>query len=228
METTPVRTAVLLDRHPLWMEATELVLERSSVAVVAKTTSWEAALKYCADLRPDLLLLDPGEVLPASTEAAFAGSARSSAPDLRIIAFAASREAADVTAAFESGMSAYVLKSAHADDLATAVRQLFDQSVYLATPRMRDRAASATAAAGARGETALTRRESEILALAAEGCGNREIARRLWVAEQTVKFHLSNIYRKLEVSNRTEASCWAHRNGITSSGARRGGVPSPA
>src|SRR5205807_6268420 len=56
---------------------------------------------------------------------------------------------------------------------------------------------------------ALTRREREILALVAEGHSNRDLARMLWVTEQTVKFHLSNIYRKLDVANRTEASRWA-------------------
>ena len=52
----------------------------------------------------------------------------------------------------------------------------------------------------------LTRRELQILRLARDGVGNKEIARDLWITEQTVKFHLSNVYRKLGVSNRTRAS----------------------
>jgi DNA-binding CsgD family transcriptional regulator len=60
----------------------------------------------------------------------------------------------------------------------------------------------------------LTRRELEILRLVAEGDSNAELARMLWVTEQTVKFHLSNIYRKLDVSNRTEASRWAQVHGL--------------
>ena len=63
----------------------------------------------------------------------------------------------------------------------------------------------------------LTQREFEILRLVAEGHSNAELARMLWVTEQTVKFHLSNIYRKLDVSNRTEASRWAQLNGLLSS-----------
>lgn len=58
----------------------------------------------------------------------------------------------------------------------------------------------------------LTNRETEILLLTMEGHSNAHMARKLWVTEQTIKFHLSNIYRKLGVSNRTEASGWAHRN----------------
>ena len=60
----------------------------------------------------------------------------------------------------------------------------------------------------------LTRRELEILQLVAEGLSNAELARKVWVTEQTVKFHLSNIYRKLSVSNRTEASRWAQLHGL--------------
>ena len=60
----------------------------------------------------------------------------------------------------------------------------------------------------------LTRRELEILCLVAEGHSNSQLAAMLWVTEQTVKFHLSNIYRKLDVANRTEASRWAQLNGL--------------
>jgi len=61
---------------------------------------------------------------------------------------------------------------------------------------------------------ALTKRELEILQLVAEGHSNSQLARILWVTEQTVKFHLSNIYRKIDVANRTEASRWAQVHGL--------------
>ena len=60
----------------------------------------------------------------------------------------------------------------------------------------------------------LTPREREILQLVAEGHSNAKLAKMLWVTEQTVKFHLSNVYRKLNVSNRTEAARWAQLNGL--------------
>jgi DNA-binding CsgD family transcriptional regulator len=62
----------------------------------------------------------------------------------------------------------------------------------------------------------------EILRLTAEGYSNAQMAKMLWVTEQTVKFHLSNIYRKLDVSNRTEASRWAQLNGMLFSAASVG------
>jgi len=67
-------------------------------------------------------------------------------------------------------------------------------------------------------EARLTRRESEILRLVADGKPNGEIARDLWITEQTVKYHVSNIYRKLGVANRTEASRWAQLHGLLATG----------
>jgi DNA-binding NarL/FixJ family response regulator len=66
----------------------------------------------------------------------------------------------------------------------------------------------------AREQSSLTSRELEVLQLVAGGATNGEIAQKLWVTEQTVKFHLSNVYRKLEVGNRTEASHYAYVNGL--------------
>ena len=105
------------------------------------------------------------------------------------------------------------MKTAHPDDLASAVRQVFDHSVFLAD------GPSSLVASTAPGKRAsdhaeLTRREREILQLVAEGHSNSQLARMLWVTEQTVKFHLSNVYRKLDVTNRTEAARWAQLHGL--------------
>jgi DNA-binding NarL/FixJ family response regulator len=116
----------------------------------------------------------------------------------------------DVQAALEAGAVACVLKSADPEDIATAVRQVLDQSVFLGSPQ--------SPAAGKRlspGES-LTPRERDVLELVAQGRSNAEVARRLWVTEETVKFHLTRIYRKLGVSNRTEAARRAQLNGLLS------------
>ena len=121
-----------------------------------------------------------------------------------------------IRAVLQSGAWAYVLKDAQPQDIAVAVRQAFSQSIYLAHTVEVGETANATAAPKTNGTglSVLTRRELEILALVTEGKSNSAMARELWVTEQTVKFHLSNIYRKLEVANRTAASRWAHEHGI--------------
>ena len=106
-----------------------------------------------------------------------------------------------------------VFKTAEQEDLASAIRQVFERSIYLAgegiapLPTLPDPQAESAA-------RELTRRELEILRLVAEGYSNSQLAKMLWVTEQTVKFHLSNIYRKLDVANRTEASRWAQVHGL--------------
>ena len=205
-----VRTAVLLDPHPLWLEAVEEVLSRISVEVVGKTSDPKEALALVWKRRPDLLVAEV-QIPDAEMDGLVCmRRTRRSHPDLRIVALAFSDDPQQIEAAFSSGAVAYVLKSAHPDDLATAVRQAFDQSIYLAAAKR----GPAPVIASPNGAAGLTRRELEILRLVAEGYSNAALAKMLWVTEQTVKFHLSNIYRKLGVSNRTEASRWAQLQSI--------------
>jgi DNA-binding NarL/FixJ family response regulator len=107
--------------------------------------------------------------------------------------------------AFEAGAHAVLSKSMHPVSLGTMLREVVRGNVV---HRFERRPAAVAA------DCPLTLREKEILALVAEGATNGQIARTLWVTEQTVKFHLSNTYRKLGVANRTEASHYAHMNNL--------------
>jgi NarL family two-component system response regulator LiaR len=206
--------AVLLDPHPIWLDAVELVLDRVGVSVVGKTSSGSEAVRMVEERRPDLLTVEldplPGE--PNGLDVL--RQVRSTAADLRAIVLSTHHDSSHVESALAAGASAYVVKTAHPDDVALAVRQAFDHSVFMpgAAPGLTPPAAGVPVRIDRPG--GLTRREVEILKLVAEGHSNAQLARMLWVTEQTVKFHLSNIYRKLRVANRTEASRWAQRNGI--------------
>jgi DNA-binding NarL/FixJ family response regulator len=189
------RTAVVHDPHPLWLEAVRDVLARVDVDVVAATTDDGEAAELVRRLRPDLV------VTALAALAAQLSSTRS-----KVVVVAESAAPLAVASAFAAGASAYVLKTAHPDDLATAVRQAFAQTVYTVS---RASTPAATAALDR-----LTPREREILALVAEGRSNADVARLLWVSRQTVKFHLAGAYRKLGVANRTEAARWAHEHGL--------------
>jgi DNA-binding NarL/FixJ family response regulator len=211
----PSRTAVVLDRHPLWAEAVECVIRRVGVDIVEKATSGAEALSLVQRVRPDLLVTDIGATDGESAGLTCLRDARQHVPELRGIVLSLSEDTQQIDAALQAGASAYVLKSAHPDDLASAVRQAFAHSVYFASsaglwngqPQNGNGNASADRAD-------LTKREREILQLVAEGYSNAQLARMLWVTEQTVKFHLSNVYRKLNVSNRTEAARWAQLHGL--------------
>ena len=217
---------VVLDPHPIWLDAIEMVLERIGANVLLKTTSSDDALATIERSQPQLLILEldsqPGE--PDGFEVM--RRAKTLAPALRSIVLSAHHDTAHIDAALAVGAAAYVVKTAQPADVAAAVRQAFDHSVYLAGgPRPIGKAPVSVAPPTAKRPGGLTRRELEILRLVAEGHSNSQLARMLWVTEQTVKFHLSNIYRKLGVSNRTEASRWAQLNGVLTHGTPAGESP---
>jgi DNA-binding NarL/FixJ family response regulator len=210
-------TAVLLDPHPLWLEAVQSVLASLDIAVAGKATTAEEALEMIERDEPDIFLVETG-LTGSVSGSSVVRAARQRVSSLRVIALASSADPADIDAAFDAGALAYVVKTARPEDVAATIRQAFDHSIFLA--RVQAVGVSPTPEPERAVEddegAALTRREREILALVAEGHSNRELARMLWVTEQTVKFHLSNIYRKLDVSNRTEASRWAHKHRLLS------------
>jgi DNA-binding NarL/FixJ family response regulator len=129
----------------------------------------------------------------------------------RVVALAEEDDPTLVAATFAAGAGVYVLKRAHAHEILAVVGQLFENTIYLRPP---EPDTVVTMASAEREEAALTRREREILSLVATGLSNGDAARALWVTEQTIKYHLTNIYRKLRVSNRTAASSWAYRHGL--------------
>ena len=207
-------TTVVLDRHPLWLSGLGQMLERAGFEVVGMTTSEAQALQLLRQHQPDVLVFEPESL--TSVASRFLDAANSASPALRVVAVSGVDDPEAIRATLQSGAWAYVIKDAQPEDIAVAVRQAFSQSIYLAGTVDVGETVNATAAATPNGTglSVLTRRELEILALVAEGHSNSAIAKRLWVTEQTVKFHLSNIYRKLDVANRTAASRWAHEHGL--------------
>jgi DNA-binding NarL/FixJ family response regulator len=209
------KTAVLLDAHPLWLDAVEQVLTRIDVSVLGKSSDTESAMALLDEHQPDLLVAEiDGNGSYSAVE--WFGEMRERHPGTKLIVLSAQDEPSNIDAAFAAGAVAYVIKTAHPEDVCAAVRQAFEHSIFLpgsATPEVRTHDA-AIARANEDDASLLTRRELEILQLVAEGHSNAQVGRMLWVTEQTVKFHLSNIYRKLDVSNRTEASRWAQMRNL--------------
>jgi DNA-binding NarL/FixJ family response regulator len=196
-------TAIILDQDPRYLEAVEQALKRLEIRVVGKATMPERALALAVERKPDLLVADIETGDSEIEGIACLRQAQEHLPHLKIIVLSASGDRDRMAAAFVAGASAYVYKRSHPDDFVAAIRQLFEHSIFFAGDRL--------------GTTPdrqvwppLTRRETQILQLVAEGKSNPEVARTLWIQEQTVKFHLSNIYRKLGAPNRTAAARWAH------------------
>jgi DNA-binding NarL/FixJ family response regulator len=208
MEHAAAQAVVLVERQPLFLDALETIVRKVGIEVAERTTKLEQLLEIVDEHDPDLLVIGIEPTDDGLQD--LLRSVQRGHPDLRIIVIS-DDDPECALAAFAAGADAYCSRTASADDLAAAIRQSFERSIYLPPPvRQRAEAAPANARESAR----LTRRELEILRLAASGASNLNIARVLWVTEQTVKFHLSNIYRKLDVANRTEASRWAQLHGL--------------
>jgi len=205
-------STLILDRQPLWLSALQQVLEGTGFADVRSTTSEAQALQLLGEHQPAVLLFEPEACV--SETSSFLEAVFNERPGLKVVVVSDSDDPDRIGECLRAGVSAYVLKRAEPQDIAMAVRQVFQQSIHLAAPVRTEAPLAAASARSDEDLAGLTRREREILSLVADGSSNGAVARKLWVTEQTVKFHLSNIYRKLGVSNRTAASRWAHEHGV--------------
>jgi two-component system response regulator DevR len=210
VELRPPRTALVVDGDAAWLDAVKPILASAGVELIGSTTSSRSTVALVRKLRPSLLVIGlrttPGEPDGIS----LVGPALAVHDPLKVIVASSTPAPADVDAAFAAGACAYVVRSAQPEDLAAAIRIAFSNTVFVGAGHVN----GVEPAPGSEPLGRLTRREREILQLVSEGHTNAELALMLWVTEQTVKFHLSNIYRKLNVSNRTEASRWAQRAGL--------------
>lgn len=196
-----VRVAVA-DEQPLLIDGVARALDASAgMRVMVEATSADELLRALDDVPVDVVLIDPwmhgGEGLNAVAEIP------NRLPGVPVIALSAVADPGHVQQAVALGVSAYVGKGTRANDLPSIVRHVMAGAVVLP--------ATAT---DSRSVLDLTPRELEVLRLAAEGLSNSEIGSRLYVTEQTVRFHLGNVYRKLGVANRTEAAHRALRQGL--------------
>jgi DNA-binding NarL/FixJ family response regulator len=212
MRGTRERSAVILDRHPLWLDAMDKLVAGVGVEVVGRAIDGDEAVELVEEHRPDVFIagIDPAN----SEQVACVRRATQSHSGLKAVVVADNTEPEAINAAFAAGATVYCVKTARQEDLVSAIRQAFERSIYIATNGGQEYSPGQTSVPSEPAAHDLTRRELEILCLVAEGHSNSQLARMLWVTEQTVKFHLSNIYRKLDVANRTEASRWAQLNGL--------------
>jgi DNA-binding NarL/FixJ family response regulator len=198
---------VLLDEHPIWLEALETVLSSNGIDVIGKATSAEAALELVESEKPDALVASIE--LPGSEMDGFEclRRARERSPELRIVAFSTYNDPFHLSTAATAGANAYLSKTADGCEVA--------ETILACLANGSERSACSHELEGSSPAPALTGRELEIIHLVARGYTNAQIAERLWVSKWTVKFHLVNAYRKLGVSNRTQAARYLFDHGLS-------------
>jgi DNA-binding NarL/FixJ family response regulator len=181
--------------------------ESSAAALEALRTGGKVDLALVDVRMPDLDGLELLRAIKAEWEA------------LPVIMLSTYENAPYVKRALADGAAGYLLKDATPEDLSQAINVAMSGSGNVLSPRViqnlfEDQEATNASSNGRRSEYSLTQREHDILALLAEGRSNREIAGRLYLSEKTVKAHLAAIFRKLGVTNRTQAAMMAVQMGV--------------
>jgi DNA-binding NarL/FixJ family response regulator len=199
---------LIADDHPLILAGIKHALEEAEgFEVVAEANNGAQVLPLVSQTQPDLCLLDMR--MPEMDGLTCLDRIRKRHPDVKVVILSVSTDPKIIQDVLNRGASAYIVKSVNPVDIPSALRQALEGSVFNAIGLPEQRVSeNAAKAAG------LTERETSILQALARGLSNDAIGKELWVAEQTVKFHLTNIYRKLEVSNRTEATRYAYEHGL--------------
>jgi DNA-binding NarL/FixJ family response regulator len=198
---------LIADDHRLMVEGTKQALERAGgFEIVGTAVTGVQVLPLVRRLKPELVLLDLR--MPQMDGLTCLSKIRKEFPDVKVAILSVSQDPELIQTALKRGANAYIVKSIDPDDLAGALRQALVGNVFTTAGVTEDPGERAAKDAG------LTERELVIVRAVARGLSNEAIAKELWVAEQTVKFHLTNIYRKLGVSNRTEAARYAFEQGL--------------
>jgi DNA-binding NarL/FixJ family response regulator len=201
---------LLADDHRLMLAGIRRALEAAEdIEIVGEAYSGSQVLPLVSRTNPDVVLLDLR--MPEMDGLACLELIRKRHPEVKVVVLSVFSDSEHIETALKRGACGYIVKTVNPIDLPSAIRQVVEGAVYHAVglPEV-DESASARAAG-------LTDREIAILRAVARGLSNQSIGKELWVTEQTVKFHLTNIYRKLGVANRTEAARYAYQNGLVES-----------
>jgi DNA-binding NarL/FixJ family response regulator len=187
------------DRPLLIAGAREVLARDGDFEIVGVATNGAELMTLIATRRPDVILLDLGT--PGLEGLASVDRIRAAYPSVAIVVLSDASDPVEIQAAVRHGASGVVFTTIDPRDLGTAIRNAVQQTAFhaVAPPPLEN---------GGSSELDLSPRELEVLEAVATGLSNRKIADTLWVTEPTVKFHLTNIYRKLGVTNRTQAARW--------------------
>jgi len=198
---------LIADDHRLTLQGIRRVLEQvDDIEVVGEAWDGSQVLPMIERTNPDLVLLDIR--MPQLDGLACLDRIKKRYPSLKVVAISMYSDQEHIDAALRRGACGYIVKSINPSDLPSTIRQAVEGNFYyVARPEEQDPDAALK-------EAGLTDKQAQILRAVARGLSNEAIGRELWLSEQTVKFHLHKVYRKLGLANRTEAARWAYEHGL--------------
>jgi len=197
---------LIAEDHPLAAAAMRAVIEaEGGFEVVGEALSGSQVLPRARELKPDLVLLDL--MLPELDGLACLERLANEFPEVPVVVCSGEAEQEDVEAARERGACAFVTKAGDPSNLPVALRGAADGDPFTVYGKVESPRRPSE-------DLGLSEREAALLATLARGLSNQEIGKELWITEQTVKFHLTKVYRKLGFQNRTQATRIAYEVGL--------------
>jgi DNA-binding NarL/FixJ family response regulator len=204
-----IRVAIADDHRVVRVGLEQLLATFDDIELCAMATGGEEAIAVAEEARPDVLLLDLS--MPDLDGVEATRRIASVSPETRVVVFTSFSDQQRIVAALDAGAIGYLLKDAEPAEihaaLVAAARGEAPLDPRAAAALLADRAARPLA-------LGLTAREREVLVLVVEGLANKQIARRLGISEKTVKGHLTNLFQRIGVADRTQAALWAERSGV--------------
>jgi DNA-binding NarL/FixJ family response regulator len=209
-----IRVLVAEDHGVMRGGLVDLLGVTDDLEIVGTAANGAEAIELARDLRPDVVLMDIS--MPEVDGIRATAQILDAEPETRVVMLTAFSDRDRVVAALDAGAIGYLLKDSEPEEVLDGIRAAARGDAPLAPRAARQLLASRSEEQRAD----LSKRESEVLALVAEGMPNKLIARRLEISEKTVKTHLTSVFQRIGVSDRTQAALWAQRHGI---GADAGG-----
>ena len=210
---------IVVDDHVLFREGlVAIVRSEPDIEIVGQAGTVQEAVEMVKKLKPDMVLMD--FTLPDGTGADATRAILMEHPKCKIIFLTMSEEDEHLFAAIRSGAKGYLLKNMHPAKLISTLRSVQKGESALSrsmTLRLMEELARTKEPPGP-GDPTLTRRELEVLRELTSGLSNQEIAERLFISENTVKYHVHSILEKLNLSDRRDAALYAREHGLIKSG----------
>lgn len=203
-----IRVAIADDHRVVRVGLEQLLGTFDDIDLVGVAEGGEAAVAVCEEEHPDVLLLDLS--MPDLDGVEVTKRLATTSPDTRIVVFTSFSDRERIVEALDAGAIGYLLKDADP----AAIHEAVQAAARGESPLDPKAAAAVLATRASRPVTVeLTAREREVLRLVVDGMANKQIARRLGISEKTVKGHLTNLFQRIGVSDRTQAALWAERTG---------------
>ena len=207
-----IRVAIV-DDQPLFTDGLARIIgAQPGMEVVGMAHDGESGVQMCRELRPDVILMDIS--MPVMNGVTATRRIRDILPDAKVLILTVHADDMHVFQGIEAGATGYLLKDCTPEDLSRAIRTVHAGDTIMAPEIARKMLLAFEEAGSEPSAPSLTERELEIITALARGRSNKQIARALNISEKTVRNHISNIYKKLHVYDRTQAVLYAIREGL--------------